>query len=83
MLHNDIAAVHLGTAKLPCNVFGNTYRPGVKRDVEACVSSYDQCQKRKGPKQKHRVPMLIWPTSQPFYHIFCDILGILPISEKP
>ena len=63
MLHNNIAAGHLGIAKTLQRVRKRFYRPGVKGDVEAWVSSCDQCQKRKGPKQKHRMPMLLWPAS--------------------
>ena len=81
MLHNDIAAGHLGIAKTLQRVRKRFYWPGAKGDVEAWVSSCDQCQKRNGPKQKHRMPMLIWPASQPFYHISCDILGPLPDSK--
>ena len=34
-----------------------------------------------GQKQKHRMPMLIWFASQPFYHVSCDILGPVPIRK--
>ena len=81
MLHNYIAAGDLGiTNTLHC-IWKRFYLLGVKGDVEAWVSSCDQCQKWKGAKQKHCLPILKWPASQPFYHISCDILDLLPISK--
>ena len=57
LFHYDIAAGDLGIAKTLQRVRKRFYGPGVKRDVEVWVSSCNQCQKRKGPKQKHRMPM--------------------------
>ena len=59
MLHNGIAACHLCIAKTLQRVRKRFYWPGLEGNVKAWVSSCDQCQKRKGPKQKHRMTMLI------------------------
>ena len=82
MPHHDIRTGHSGIANTLQRVRKRFYWPGVKGDVEAWVSSCDQCQKQKGPKQKHLMSMLIWLASQPLYHKSGDILGPLPISKS-
>ena len=81
MLHNDKAAGHLGMAKTLQRVRKRFYWPVVKGAVEACVSSCDQYQKQNGQKQKHRMLMLIWLASKPFYQVSCDFLGPLSNSK--
>ena len=36
---------------------------------------------KKKAKQKHRQPMTLWPSSEPFYHVSVDIMGPLPMSK--
>ena len=81
MLHNDPSGGHLGVAKTIHRARQRFYWPGIRGDIEAWVASCEVCQRRKITHQKHRTPMKIWPASQPFFHISCDILGPLPISN--
>ena len=80
-LHDDPSGGHLGSAKTLYRVKQKFYWPGNRNDVENWVASCVECQSRKNPKQKHRQPMTLWPSSEPFYHVSVDIMGPLPMSK--
>ena len=80
-LHGDPSGGHLGAAKTLYRVKQKFYWPGSRNDVENWVASCVECQTRKNPKQKHRRPMTLWPSSEPFYHVSVDIMGPLPVSK--
>ena len=63
-------------------MFGNAFTGLVSKEMLRLRSLVAiNVKNGKVQKQKHRMPMLIWPASQPFYHISCEILGPLPVSK--
>ena len=79
-LHNQ--GGHLGISKTTENIKARFYWPGYEQDIQAWISSCQQCQRRNPPQPVPRAPLGTIKTTHPFEKLSWDIMGPLPTSSK-
>lgn len=81
--HNAPMGGHQGISRTIKRIKQHHNWIGLKKDVQAYVSSCSSCQKNKSSNTTIQQPMLITTTaSRPFERIALDIVGPLTTSEK-
>lgn len=69
---------HFGIQRTQNSVSQRYYWPGWKKDVISVVSSCNECNKRKGPHKRAKLPLKRYQASEPMQRIAVDVLGPLP-----
>jgi len=74
---------HFGVTRTQEAIARRYFWPGWKKDVAAHVTACLQCNKRKGPPQKIRLPLKRYQCNEVFQRVAIDMLGpILPTTER-
>lgn len=80
--HDDATAGHLGTFKTYEKLRSRYYWRGMFQDVQHWCRSCVDCSMKKGPRARHKAPLLPIPVEGAFDRVAVDCVGPLPPSKS-
>ncbi|XP_048587367.1 uncharacterized protein LOC125570179 [Nematostella vectensis] len=81
-IHDDVTAGHLEVHKTYDKLKARYFWKGMFQDTEHWIKSCVDCNMRKTPRNRHKVPLVPIPVDGPFDRIAIDAMGPFPVSDN-